>query len=186
MMKLTRIIFLGILLIGAGWCGTSKALIQDLGNRAILTLTNSNDSPDQIEQRFVALLEEGFDVRSIAQFVMGSYWRQATPAQKERFIGVFKDRLKKAYANRFREYRGVDFKIGDVSQRAGSDIVKSTIQKPGSPKTDVEWQVKNNKIHDVVIEGISMSITLRDDYRSLLNRKNGDIEAFLKDLEAKK
>lgn len=179
-----KMVVLFVSLIGAGHC-SSKALIEDLGRRAIQTLTDSDDSLDQIERRFVALLEEGFDVRNIAAFVMGRYWRQATSDQQDRFVRIFKDRLKKAYASRFREYRGVRFEVGNVSQRGNMDSVVSTIQKPGGPRTNVDWRVKGNKIQDVIVDGISMSVTLRDDYNSLLARKNGDIEAFLKDLEAR-
>ncbi len=172
-------------MISNAYCVNSKSFIEDLGSRAIQTLTNSNDSLEQIEDQFVALLQEGFDIHHIASFVMGRYWRQATTPQQNRFIEIFKKRLKKAYASRFREYRGVNFEVGEASPRAGADFVKSTIQKPGGPKTDVEWRVKSGKVQDVIVDGISMSVTLRDDYSSLLSQKNGNIEEFLKTLEAK-
>lgn len=171
-------------LSGAGHCD-SKSLIENLGQRAIATLTNSTEPTGKIEDQFVKLLDEGFDVPKIAQFVMGRYWRQASGEQQQKFIKLFTIRLKRAYANRFREYKGVKFVVGGVNSRDGSDYVKSTIQKPGGPKTDVEWRVENGKIQDVIVEGVSMSVTLRDDYNSLLGQKNGNIAAFLTVLEEK-
>ncbi|AIK96955.1 MlaC/ttg2D family ABC transporter substrate-binding protein [Candidatus Odyssella acanthamoebae] len=184
MKKITTIIVFLTAMIGTGYCD-SKSFINDLGTRAIQTLTNSNDSLDQIETRFVKLLDEGFDIPHIANFVMGRYWKQATSVQQDRFMKIFKNRLKRAYTCRFREYRGVKFEVGEVNQRAGAEFVKSTIQKPGGPKTDVEWRVMKDKIQDVTVDGISMSVTLRDDYNSLLSQKNGNIDEFLKVLEAK-
>ncbi|MBW8309140.1 MAG: ABC transporter substrate-binding protein [Candidatus Paracaedibacteraceae bacterium] len=191
MKKITKIIALFAVMISTAYCINSKSFIQDLGNRAIQILTNSNDSLEQVEDHFVVLLDEGFDVSHIANFVMGRHWKSenATPEQrqkqKDRFTTIFKIRLKKAYASRFREYRGVKFEVGEVRQRAGADFVKSTIQKPGGPKTDVEWRVRSGKVQDVIVDGISMSVTLRDDYSSLLSQKKGNIEEFLKALEAK-
>jgi phospholipid transport system substrate-binding protein len=184
MKKITTIIVILLMMLSRGYCD-SKSFIKELGSRAIQTLTNSSDSLDQIESRFVNLLDEGFDIPHIASFVMGRYWKQATLDQQDRFIKIFKNRLKKAYASRFREYRGVIFEVGEVSQRLKAEVVKSTIQKPGGPKTDVEWRVRKDKIQDVTVDGISMSVTLRDDYNSLLSQKNGNISEFLKVLEAK-
>jgi phospholipid transport system substrate-binding protein len=184
MKKVTTIIVFLTAMMGMAYC-ESKSFINDLGSRAIQTLTDSNDSLEQIETHFVKLLDEGFDIPHIASFVMGRYWKQATSVQKDRFMKIFKNRLKRAYASRFREYRGVKFEVGDLNHRAGADFVKSTIQKPGGPKTDVEWRVMKEKIQDVTVDGISMSVTLRDDYNSLLSQKNGNIDEFLKVLETK-
>ncbi len=184
MKKIIQLMVVFALFATPGMCD-SKSLIEDLGNRAIETLTNSTESSDTIEANFLKLFDEGFDVKKIANFVMGRYWRQASPDQQERFIKIFRNRVKKAYASRFREYKGAKFVIGKVHNRQESDYVESTIQKPNGPKTNVEWRVKHNKIQDVKVEGVSMSVTMRDDYNSLLGQKNGDIEAFLKDLESR-
>ncbi len=184
MKKIISLLVAVILYATPGWCD-SKSLIEDLGNRAIETLTNSTDSNDAIEAKFLRLFDEGFEVRNIASFVLGRYWKQATPDQQDRFVKIFKTRVKKAYASRFKEYKGVKFIVGKVSSRQGSDYVDSSIQKPGGPKTDVEWRVKHGKIQDVKVEGVSMSITMRDDYNSLLGQKDGNIEAFLTDLESR-
>ncbi|MBX3486672.1 MAG: ABC transporter substrate-binding protein [Candidatus Paracaedibacteraceae bacterium] len=184
MKKIIQLALAFILYITPGLCD-SKSLIEDLGNRAIKTLTNSSDSNDTIEENFLKLFDEGFDVRNIASFVMGRYWKQASPAEQDRFVKIFKNRVKKAYASRFKEYKGVKFHIVKVVVRHGSDYVDSTIQKPNGPKTDVEWRVKNGKIQDVKVEGVSMGVTMRDDYNSLLGQKNGNIEAFLKELEGR-
>lgn len=158
---------------------SAKSFIEDLGRRAVESLTKSGVSQSELESNFQALLEEGFDVQAIGQFVMGRYWNRMSPDQQTRFIPLFQNRLKKSYANRFQEYRGVNFIVKDARKQAGYFIVSSTIQRPGGPLTPVDWSVRDAKIHDVKVEGVSMSITLRDEYSALVQSNNGDIEKFL-------
>jgi phospholipid transport system substrate-binding protein len=163
---------------------SAKIFIEDLGRRAIESLTKSGVSQSELESNFQSLLEEGFDVQAIGQFVMGRYWNRMSPDQQDRFIPRFKNRLKKSYANRFQEYRGVEFKVKEARQEGHYIIVFSTIQKPGGPLTPVDWRVRDGKIHDVKVEGVSMSITIRDEYSALVQSNNGDIEKFLSILGA--
>lgn len=157
----------------------AKEFIEDLGRRAIDSLTKPEVSQGELETSFQALLKEGFDVHAIGQFVMGRYWNRMTPEQQTRFIPLFENRLKKSYANRFQEYRGVAFVVKGARQEGDGFIVSSTIQKPGGPLTPVDWRVRGGKIHDVKVEGVSMSITIRDEYSASIQSSNGDIEKFL-------
>jgi phospholipid transport system substrate-binding protein len=158
---------------------SAQSFIEDLGRRAIASLTKPGSSQTALESNFQSLLEEGFDIQAIGKFVMGRYWKQMSPDQQSRFIPLFETRLVKSYANRFQEYSGVDFKVKDARQEGRNYIVNSTIQKPGGPVTPVDWRVEGGKIHDVKVEGVSMSITIRDEYNALVQARNGDIESFL-------
>ena len=160
----------------------AKSFIEDLGSRAIASLTQPDVPKAQLESSFQSLLEEGFDIQEIGRFVMGRYWSPMDSDQQARFITLFENRLKKSYATRFQEYRGVQFTVKNAlpaHQEGNHFIVSSTIQKPGGPLTPVEWRVKDGKIHDVKVEGVSMSVTIRDEYSALIQANNGDIEKFL-------
>lgn len=159
-----------------------QAFIEDLGRRAIESLTRPGVSKSELESSFRSLLEEGFDVNAIAHFVMGRYWKAMSPEQQSRFIPLFENRLVKSYANRFQEYKGVNFVVRDTRSDGRYVIVSTTIQKPGGPPTPVDWRVRGRKIHDVKVEGVSMSITIRDEYNALVQRNNGNIETFLSQL----
>ena len=155
----------------------AKAFIQDLGARAIKSLTQPGIAQAQLESNFQALLEEGFDVRDIAHFVMGSNWKHMNADQQNRFIPLFEKRLKKTYSMRFQQYQGVEFKVISARQEGDHVVVHTTIQKPGGPLTPVDWNIKGGKVHDVRIEGVSMTITIRDEYKELF--KQGQVEQFL-------
>lgn len=158
---------------------SAKNFIEDLGRRAIASLTKPGVPRSQLESSFQSLLEEGFDVPAIAHFVMARYWASMTDDQKARFIPLFQNRLKKSYANRFQEYRGVTFTVKDARQEGNAIIVTSTIQKPGGPLTPINWRVQGGKVHDVIVEGVSMSMTIRDEYNSNVQTNDGNIEKFL-------
>ena len=67
-------------------------------------------------------------------------------------------------------------------------LVKSALKRAGQPDTTVEWLVTDRlgppKIADVVFEGISLSITLRELFGGMVEKRNGDIDLFIQDLEA--
>jgi phospholipid transport system substrate-binding protein len=178
--SLTVVLFLGNYSSLHADEASAKNFIEDLGRRAIVSLTKPGVPQSTLEANFQSLLEQGFDVPSIARYVMGRHWRTMTPDQQARFVPLFEKRLKKSYANRFQEYRDVEFKVTGSRPQGGTVIVKSTIQKPGGPVTPVDWRVYGGKIHDVIVEGVSMSITIRDEYNALIQSHNGNIESFLK------
>lgn len=180
-----KIFYLFVAVFYFGQCGplqatsAAKGFIEDLGSRAIASLTKPGVPQSQLESSFQSLLKEGFDIQEIGRFVMGRYWRHMGSDQQDRFIILFENRLKKSYANRFQEYRGVQFTVKDARQEGDHVIVSSTIQKPGGPLTPVDWRVRDGKIHDVKVEGVSMSVTIRDEYSALIQANNEDIEKFL-------
>lgn len=164
---------------------SSMDLISKLGGEAIRTLTAPNAQQSEVEAQFLNLLNRDFAVRDIAQFVLGRYWKTANDSQRERFVNLFQHRLKKAYVNRFKEFAGVNFTVIKEREESGYHIVSSTIQKPGGPVTPVDWRVKNGKIEDVVVGGISMRSTLRADYNALVGKHGGQIDNFLNALEVR-
>lgn len=166
----------------------AKSFVKDLGSRAINTLTNSALSRDELGRQFRSLLGEGFDVNAIGKFSMGRYWRQANSEQQQEFLQLFEKQLESLYAARFKEYKGVKFEIlGARVEPDGGVIVSSTLQKPGGPKTKVDWKIYGStpKIFDVIVEGVSMSISKRDDYASSIQQSGGDIGQFLNTLRSR-
>lgn len=162
----------------------AESFIKDLGERAIRSLTEGDQA--QIDATFLQLLDEGFDLDYIARFVMGRYWKLFNEAQKTEFKTIFRLRLKDTYAKRFREYKGVVFQIKSNHVEGGKEVVETTIQKPGGVTTPVQWEVvrsgSRHKVRDVVVEGISMSQTMRGDYSAAYQAAGGTAEKFLKSL----
>lgn len=167
--------------------------IQSLGDRALEVIANDTVSKSKRDQRFRELLTEGFDVNAIAAFCLKQYWRTATPAQRERYLGLFTDLIVQTYSARLKAvYNGETLQVRQVvaDGKSGS-MVQSEIKSPdaGSSAVRVDWRVRrpkdNYKIVDVLVEGISMAITQRDEFVAVIQTKGGDIDAFLDTLKEK-
>lgn len=170
--------------------GDPSALIRTLGNSAIEMLTNKKLDSREKNRRFRHLLNEGFALKGIGRFALGRYWRRATPAQRNRYQRLFEDYIVNSYSARFGSYAGETFLI--VKERIdnpGRASVSTRILRPSGGPINVVWHLRERlgtlRAVDVVIEGISMSLTQRSDFASAIRIAGGDLDMFLDTLEAK-
>lgn len=160
--------------------------IQTLGDKAVSILSDKALTAEARDEKFRKLLRDNFDLDTIARFVIGRSWLSATPAQQKEYMSLFEALVVKTYSDRFKLYAGEGFKVRTSRAEGPKDyIVDSDITHPdNSPPTVVSWRVRQKDakmgIIDVVVEGVSMSVTQRQDYSSVIQRNGGDIEALLK------
>ncbi|HYD30687.1 MAG TPA: ABC transporter substrate-binding protein [Azospirillaceae bacterium] len=183
-----------LLAIG-GWAVPSRAqgnpqaveaakFVDTLGSKAIETITSGPTAKDAVTERFREILNQGFDVPFIAQFVLGRYWNLATPEQQKEYLKLFEQMIVTTYTDRFRQYSGEQFQVAGARPEGDSDFfVQSQIQRPNGPPVNVEWRVRKGtkafKIIDVVVEGVSMSVTQRSEFASVIQSQGG-IDGLLK------
>jgi len=159
--------------------------IQNLGDRAIAILADKEISAEQRNEKFRQMMNESFDLFTIGRFVIGRNWHAATPEQQKEYMRLFEELVVKTYSDRFALYTGEGFKVRSVMPEGDRDfIVKSDITHPdGSPPTSVDWRVRQKDgklgIIDVVVEGVSMSVTQRQEYASVIERNGGNIQGLL-------
>jgi phospholipid transport system substrate-binding protein len=165
------------------------ALISDLGNRALEVL-GKNVTPSQRESRFRELFDEDFDVPAIAHFVLGRYWRIATAAQQQEFVRLFTEYTALAYSRRLAEYSGETLTVtGSRPEPDGSIVTSEIVRTNGAPPAKVDWRLIRTdgtyKITDVIVDGISMAVTQRSEFASVIQRHGGQVEGLLTLLRAK-
>jgi phospholipid transport system substrate-binding protein len=165
--------------------------IQKLGDQALMELTDAKLPRATREARARTLLNTYFDVPTIGRFALGTYWRVATDAEKAEYVGLFEDMIVKTYTTRFEGYSGQSFKVDGAREDGEKDsIVSSRIVQKGGPPVMVEWRVRKKnggmKVVDVVVESISMSVTQRSDFSSVIQSKGGKVSALLDSLRARK
>ena len=159
--------------------------IQNLGDKAIALLADKALSPEERNTQFRNMMREAFDLQTIARFVIGRSWATATPEQQKEYMDLFEALVVKTYSDRFALYTGEGFKVrSSVPESEKDTIVNSDITHPdGSPATTVTWRVRQKAdkigIIDVVVEGVSMSLTQRQEYSSVIQRNGGDITSLL-------
>jgi phospholipid transport system substrate-binding protein len=166
--------------------GDAPGFISDLGERAVNVLTSTQSQADR-ETAFRKLFDEGFDVPGIARFVLGPYWRTATDAQRDEFTKLFEAYIIHAYVVRFSAYAGQQLKVTGSRPEGDNALVNSVITGvSNSPPVKVDWRVAKlspgYKITDVIVEGVSMAVTERQEFASVIQRGGGQLEALLKAL----
>ncbi|MBT5413069.1 MAG: ABC transporter substrate-binding protein [Rhodospirillaceae bacterium] len=167
--------------------------VQGLGDRALEAIANESVTKEQRDKHFREILSEGFDVPAIAAFCMKQYWRKATPEQRDRYVSLFTDLIVQTYSSRLKSiYNGETLSVRQVvADGKNGAMVQSEIKSPnaGDSSVRVDWRVRrpndDYKIVDVLVEGISMAITQRDEFVAVIQSKGGDIDAFLDTLQEK-
>jgi phospholipid transport system substrate-binding protein len=168
----------------------AASFIKTLISQGLQTLNEKNLSPQVREQRFHKILEEDFDVPRISRFVLGRYWNTASEPEREAFTKTFQQWVIRAYATRFSEYSGDEVQVKVTGDRAESDanhIVTSQVLRPNAPPAHVDWRVRKQgndyKIVDVDVEGVSMALTQREEFASVIQRNGGTVAGLTKALE---
>ncbi len=165
--------------------------IQEFGDRSLEVMTIPDLSDRDLSDRFRSLFLEGFDVPAVARRVLGRYWRQAErDGLTDEYVSLFEDYVVQIYALRFRAYSGETFEAqGTRSAPGGYIIVKSKFIGPGGPAIPLNWLLSNTgnsyKIHDVIIEGVSMVVTQRSEFASVIGRRGGKVSGLLELLREK-
>jgi len=187
----TCVLFVGVLISGgpAATAADPAAVITSLGNQALEVLGNNVD-PNLRVARFRQLFSEDFDVPGIARFVLGRYWRVATEPQQQEFVKVFADYIALAYSNRLAEYSGETLHVTGSKPAPDGSVVSSEIVRPnGAPPAKVDWVLTPHdgayKISDVVVEGVSMAVTQRSEFASVIQRNGGQVQALITALRQK-
>jgi len=164
-----------------------EKFIASMGDRGINFLGNQSMSMDAKSAEFSKLLNDSFDMNTIGRFALGNAWRTATPAQQQEYLTLFKKMVVKVYSKRFSDYKGQKFEVR--SSHADNDkdtTVTSAIVPTDGPEVRVDWRVRSKdggyKIVDIIVEGVSMVMTQRADFASVIQQGGGNIEALLQHL----
>ena len=183
--------------LGTIWSGPVRAdsqearnFVRHFGDLSIRELTDKSLSEKELSLRFEQLYRKSFDSAAIAAFVMGRHWRRLSPDQQAEFIDLFEKFVIGNYAQRFRFYKGETFNIIDVRPEGGDVFlvtgqVRRTID---APPIAVEWRVGKKgdayKFYDITVEGVSMAITQRAEFASVI-KNNGGIDGLIALLRTK-
>lgn len=186
----------GLLLLAQFFTGSAKAdqtdvaakFVQGLGDKAIATLADKSVSPEQAAKIFRAMLESSFDLDLIGRFALGpAVWKESTSTQRQEYLKHFEKLVIQIYSDRFKLYSGETFKVTSAKAEDDRDTyVTGVIQHAnGAPPTQVDWRIRNKgapKVIDVIVEGVSMSVTQRSEFSAIIQKNGGNIDALLKTL----
>jgi phospholipid transport system substrate-binding protein len=160
----------------------AKAMIQSTGN-AMIALINSSASPAQKQAGFQQLVFANVDVDGVGRFVLGRFWRVATPQQQQDYIQTFRQLLVYAVSAQTSTFQGASFAMGTASRQPVGIVVNTLVTVPGKPQATVQWVVATvdgrPKIIDILAEGTSLRLTERNDYAGVISQHGGDIQPLI-------
>lgn len=160
----------------------ARNLIQTAATQ-LLAVVNSSQSDAQKETAMHDLVAQAVDVDGVARFVIGRFWRQATPAQQQDYMQTFRQLLVYAVTGQASSFQGASFSIVGVARRDVGIVVDTNVTVPGKPQALVQWVVATvggqPKIIDILAEGTSLRLTERNDYAGVISQHGGQIQPLL-------
>lgn len=165
----------------------AQAQVQAAINELVALLRQSGPATSRAA-RLRQIMETYGNLPQIAKFSAGRIWREMTPQQQQRFVDAFAKYVSVTYARRFDEYAG-DPKIGmgqAIDAGKKGFVVETPIQQPDGRPIDVRWLVSDRggkvEIIDLIIEGVSMAATQREQIAAIYDKRGGDVDALINEL----
>ena len=169
----------------------AQAMIEDLTSKGIEGIINSDASEKEKIEVFRTLFIQNLDLNFIGKYVLGRYWRAATPAQQKEFIDLYKEFNVKTWSKRFDEFKGKKFVFDGVSKSSNPNqvFVNTYVPMEGSAPIGVKWRVYERKgelkVIDIIIENVSLAQTSRNEYSSFIAKSPKGVEGLLENLRLK-
>ena len=164
-------------------------LITEIVNEASIILSSS----DPVESKIIKLnniAEINVDIKGIGMYTLGNYRKNLTEDQKIKYEKLFKSYFLKSFSSRLVDYS--DPKINVVSEKKLNNkytIVSTILEETNkNPEIKIDWRIytKNPErplIRDLIVEGLSLARTQKEEFKSIIQNNNGDINYLFKSLE---
>lgn len=164
--------------------GRAASFIQTTGQELVAAINDQTRDLAARRQQVAAVLRRAVDVEGVGRFILGRWWRTASPQEQQEYLTLFEETLIRNLSARFGEYQGVRFALGRTQQQTGDDVLVNTIiEQPRSAPFSLDWRVGEiggqPRVVDVIAEGTSLRLTQRSEYSSVIQRNNGSVQALL-------
>ena len=187
--KLIYIFFIYFLSLTNSFSIEPDKFVQSTVDRASKLLTNNFSKDDKIKKLKI-IAKETVDIKGIGFYTLGSVRKTLDKNQKQKYLVLFEKYFLKSFSSRLSEW--TDPEINVISQNIINkkytivhSILKATNERP---EVKIDWRIytkdaDNPLIRDVIIEGLSLARTQKEEFSSIINSNDGNIEALFKVLE---
>ena len=160
--------------------------VQSTVNRASQIL-GDNLSVDQKIEKLKTIAQETVDIDGIGMYTLGAYRKTLNEDQKEQYQKLFRQYFLKTFSSRLAEYSNPEIQVNSKEKINENYTIVSSIlvATETRPEININWRIytknpDNPKIRDLIIEGLSLARTQKEEFASVLNTNNGDINALFK------
>ena len=168
----------------------AERFIAALGERTMRVLDRPGSDQAARAGGMSEVLDQAVDIDVVARLVLGRHWRAASDAQRREYVALFRTYVLATLSQRFSYYTGSErFEINGSRDAGGDDtLVNSRIVYTGYPPTHIDWRVRRDgdrlMIVDIVAEGVSLLVTNRSEFDSIVSRSG--IDGLLGELRSRR
>ena len=188
-LKLLIVILVSSSLNSISFAKDPSELINSIVNEASLILKSS----DPVESKIIKLndiAERSVDINGIGMYALGKHKKSMSEDQKTKYNKLFKSYFLKSFSSRLVDY--TDPKINVVAQKKINEkytIVNSILEANSkTPEVKIDWRIYTKNpdkplIRDLMVEGLSLARTQKEEFNSVIQNNDGDLNALFKTLE---
>ena len=187
--KIFTIIFLYLLGTNNLFSIEPDIFVQSTVNRASKILSEEISKDQKIEQ-LKLIAQDTVDIRGIGFYTLGSARKNLDENQKKEYQELFNKYFLKSFSSRLAEYTNPEIEVtGKEKLNENYTIVNSLLKGTEKrPEVKIDWRIYTKNvdkplIRDLIIEGLSLARTQKEEFSSILNSNDGDINALFKSLE---
>ena len=183
------LIFINFIYINNSFAIDPYSFIQETADRASEAL-NKRQSKEEKMEMLKMIAKETVDIKGIGFYSLGKHRKNMSDQKKEEYLEIFNKYFLKTFSSRLAEY--TDPRIRVDSQKKLSDkytMVSSTLlATDDKPELKIDWRVVTKDpdsplIIDVIIEGVSLAKVQKEEFNSIIQSNDGDVNALLKNLK---
>ena len=163
--------------------------IQSTVNRASLILSEDISKDDKMN-KLKLIAKETVDILGIGFYSLGAARKNLNENQKKTYSDLFEKYFLKSFSSRLAEYTNPEIDVFDKEILSENYTIVNSLLKGTSerPEVKIDWRIytknpENPLIRDLIIEGLSLARTQKEEFSSILNSNDGDINSLFKILE---
>ena len=187
--RIILIVFIYFLTLGHSFSIEADVFVQSTVNRASKILSE-NLSKDEKINKLKIIAEETVDIKGIGFYTLGSIRKNLNDSQKDQYSKLFREYFLKSFSSRLSEYTNPEIDVLSKEVLSENYTIVNSLLKGTSerPEVKIDWRVytknpENPLIRDLIIEGLSLARTQKEEFASILSSNDNKIDALFKTLE---
>ena len=187
--KIVVVVFLYLLNLNNSYSIEPEIFVQSTVNRASKILSE-NISKEKKMDELKLIAKETVDIRGIGFYTLGSIRKTINDDQKKRYAILFEEYFLKSFSSRLAEYTNPEIDVQSKEKLSENYTIVNSLLKGTAerPEVNIDWRIytkypDNPLIRDLIIEGLSLARTQKEEFSSILSSNDGDINSLFKTLE---
>ena len=163
--------------------------VQSVVDEASLVLTKNFTKEQKIE-KLRSIAKKSVDIKGIGFYTLGSHRKNLSASQKEEYSKLFESYFLKSFASRLSEYTDPKINVTDSKKLNEKYTIISSVlvATDKRPKVMIDWRIYTKNpdkplIRDLIVEGLSLARTQKEEFNSVIQNNDGDLNALFKTLE---